>query len=150
LFPEPAVALERIGMDQFGKGGVMIEESQFKGKTGLKRIWNALHHSLAGLRTACACESAFRQELLLAAILIPLSFFLPATWSGRASMIASVLLMLIVELINSAIEAVVDRISLDRHPLSKQAKDIGSAAVFLTLLNVPIVWGCVLLDDFLP
>lgn len=128
----------------------MVEENRFKGKTGLRRIWNASHHSLAGLRAAYACESAFRQELLLAAILIPLSFFLPVTWLGRASMIASVLLVLIVELINSAIEAVVDRISLDRHPLSKRAKDIGSAAVFLALIDVPVVWGCVLLDGFLP
>jgi diacylglycerol kinase (ATP) len=123
-----------------------MEENQFKGKTGFKRVWNASRHSLAGLHAACVCESAFRQELLLAAILIPLSFFLPVTWFGRALMIASVFLVLIVELINSAIEAIVDRISPDRHPLSKRAKDIGSAAVFLALLGVPVVWGCVLLD----
>jgi diacylglycerol kinase (ATP) len=122
------------------------EESPFKGKTGLGRIWNALHHSLAGLRAAHACEDAFRQDTRLAAILIPLSFFLPVTWTGRALMIASVLLVLIAELVNSAIEAVVDRISLDRHPLSKRAKDIGSAVVFLALLDVLAVWVCVLLD----
>lgn len=123
----------------------MTEESPFKGKTGLRRVWNALHYSLSGLREAYRCEDAFRQEALLAAVLIPLSFLLPASGTGRALMIASVLLVLIVELVNSAIEAAVDRISLDRHHLSKRAKDIGSAAVLLALLNVVLVWGCVLL-----
>ncbi len=124
----------------------MSEESPFKGKTGLRRVWNALHYSMAGLRAAYIGEDAFRQEVLLAAILIPLVFVLPVPWGGRAAMIASVLLVLIVELINSAIEAVVDRVSLDRHHLSKRAKDIGSAAVFLALLNVAVVWGCVLVS----
>ncbi len=122
----------------------MSEESPFKGKTGLRRVWNALHYSLDGLRAAYACEDAFRQESLLAALLIPLAFFLPVSGIGRAAMIASVILVLIVELLNSAIEAVVDRISLDRHHLSKRAKDVGSAAVLLSLLNVAVVWGCVL------
>ena len=122
----------------------MSEESPFKGKTGLRRVWRALHYSLAGLRAAYTCEDAFRQETLLAAILIPLSFFLPVAWTGRALMIASVLLVLIVELLNSAIEAVVDRVSLERHPLAKRAKDVGSAAVFVALANVVAVWGCVL------
>jgi diacylglycerol kinase (ATP) len=121
------------------------EESPFKGKTGLRRVWNALNYSLAGLRAAYACEDAFRQEVLLSLLLIPASFFLPVTWIGRALMIASVLLVLIVELINSAIEAAVDRVSLDRHHLSKRAKDVGSAAVLLALVNVAFVWGCVLL-----
>ncbi len=123
----------------------MSEESPFKGKTGLRRVWNALNYSLAGLRAAYACEDAFRQEVLLSLLLIPASFFLPVTWIGRALMIASVLLVLIVELINSAIEAAVDRVSLDRHHLSKRAKDVGSAAVLLALVNVAFVWGCVLL-----
>jgi diacylglycerol kinase (ATP) len=123
----------------------MSEESPFKGKTGLARLWNALHYSFAGLSAALTHEDAFRQETLLAAILIPLSFFLPVTWTGRALMIASVLLVLIVELVNSAIEAIVDRVSLDRHPLSKRAKDVGSAAVLLALLNVVVVWSGVLL-----
>jgi diacylglycerol kinase (ATP) len=121
------------------------EESPFKGKTGLRRVWNALNYSLAGLRAAYACEDAFRQEVLLSLLLIPASFFLPVTWIGRALMIASVLLVLIIELINSAIEAAVDRVSLDRHHLSKRAKDVGSAAVLLALVNVAFVWGCVLL-----
>ncbi|MDR2450973.1 MAG: diacylglycerol kinase [Candidatus Accumulibacter sp.] len=124
----------------------MSEESPFKGKTGLRRVCNALRYSLAGLSTALAQEDAFRQEALLAAILIPLSLFLPVAWTGRALMIASVLLVLIVELVNSAIEAVVDRVSLDRHPLSKRAKDVGSAAVFIALLNVVVVWAAVLLE----
>lgn len=122
----------------------MSEESPFKGKTGLRRVWNALHYSMSGLHAAYTCEDAFRQEVWLALVLIPISFVLPVPWIGRSAMIASVLFVLIVELINSAIEAVVDRVSLDRHHLSKRAKDIGSAAVFLALLNVVVVWACVL------
>lgn len=123
----------------------MLDESPFKGKTGLQRVWNAFHYSRAGLYAAFTCEDAFRQEALLAALLIPITFFLPVGGIGRALMIASVLLVLIVELLNSAIEAVVDRVSLDRHHLSKRAKDIGSAAVLLALINVVSVWACVLL-----
>ncbi len=123
----------------------MIDESPFKGKTGLQRVWNAFHYSMAGLRAAFAHEDAFRQEALLAALLIPLACWLPVSATGRAMMIASVFLVLIVELLNSAIEAVVDRVSLDRHHLSKRAKDIGSAAVLLALLNVVVVWACVVL-----
>ena len=123
----------------------MLDESPFKGKTGLQRVWNAFHYSRAGLYAAFTCEDAFRQEAMLAALLIPISFFLPVGGIGRALMIASVLLVLIVELLNSAIEAVVDRVSLDRHHLSKRAKDIGSAAVLLALINVVSVWACVLL-----
>ena len=123
----------------------MVQESPFKGKTGLQRVWRAFHYSLEGFRAAYKCEDAFRQEALLAALLTPVAFFLPVTGVGRALMIASVLLVLIVELVNSAIEATVDRVSLDRHHLSKRAKDIGSAAVFLALSNVVIVWACVLI-----
>ena len=122
----------------------MSEESPFKGKTGVRRVWNALHYSLAGLRAAFACEDAFRQEAMLAALLIPASFLLPVSGVGRGLMIASVVLVLIVELLNSAIEAVVDRVSLDHHHLSKRAKDIGSAAVLLALCNVVVVWACVI------
>ena len=120
------------------------EESPFKGKTGLRRVWNAFHYSLDGFSAAFKCEDAFRQEALLAAVLIPATFFLPVDGIGRALMIGSVLLVLIVELLNSGVEAVVDRVSLERHPLSKRAKDVGSAAVFLSLLNVVVVWACVL------
>lgn len=119
-------------------------ESPYKGKTGLKRLWNACHYSIAGLAAAYRHEDAFRQEALLAAVLIPLALFLPETGIGKALMIASVLLVIIVELLNSAIEAAVDRISLDDHLLAKRAKDIGSAAVLLSLINVAAVWALVL------
>jgi diacylglycerol kinase (ATP) len=121
-------------------------ESPYKGKTGLKRVWNALFYSLAGLRAAFRHEDAFRQEVLLACILIPAATLLPAPGVGKALMIASVLLVLIVELLNSAVEAAVDHTSLDQHKLAKRAKDIGSAAVLLSLLNVALVWLLVLLD----
>jgi diacylglycerol kinase (ATP) len=115
-------------------------ESPYKGKTGLRRVWNAFLYSLDGLAAAYRHEDAFRQEVLLAVILIPTALLLPASGMGKALMVASVLLVLIVELLNSAVEAAVDRISLEDHRLAKRAKDIGSAAVFLSLLNVPIVW----------
>ena len=121
-----------------------IEESPHKGRTGLKRIWNALFYSLDGLAAAFRHEDAFRQEVLLAVFLVPAAFFMPASGTGKALMIASVLLVLIVELLNSAVEAAVDRISLDNHQLAKRAKDIGSAAVFVALVNVPVVWLLVL------
>jgi diacylglycerol kinase (ATP) len=120
-------------------------ESPYKGKTGLRRVWNALHYSLAGLAAAYRHEDAFRQETWLALILSPAAFFMPVGALGKALMVASVLLVLIVELLNSAVEAVVDRVSLERHRLAKRAKDIGSAAVLISLLNVAAVWGLVLL-----
>ena len=122
----------------------MSEESPFKGKTGLRRVWNALHYSMAGLQAAFRHEDAFRQELLLSVLLISASFFLPVSGLGRALMIGSFFLVLIVELLNSAVEAVVDRVSLEHHILSKRAKDVGSAAVLLSLINVVVVWACVL------
>jgi len=121
-------------------------ESPHKGRTGLRRIWNALHYSLAGLRAAYRHEDAFRQESLLAALLIPAALFLPVNGGAKAMMIASVLLVLIVELLNSAIEAAVDRISLENHRLAKRAKDIGSAAVLIALVNVVVIWGFALAD----
>jgi diacylglycerol kinase (ATP) len=120
-------------------------ESPYKGKTGVRRLINALGYSLHGFGSAFRHEDAFRQEALLAAGLIPLALFLDVGGPGKAMMIASVLLVLIVELLNSAIEAAVDRISFDRHRLSKRAKDIGSAAVFLSLVNVVAVWALVLI-----
>jgi diacylglycerol kinase (ATP) len=119
-------------------------ESPFKGKTGLTRIWNAFRYSLAGLTAAYRHEDAFRQETWLTLVLIPIALFLPASGIGKALMIGSVLLVLMVELLNSAVEAVVDRVSLERHRLAKRAKDIGSAAVLISLLNVVAVWGLVL------
>jgi diacylglycerol kinase (ATP) len=120
--------------------GESLLESPYKGKTGLRRLWNAFGYSLDGFRAAYQHEDAFRQEVLLAAILIPLALWLPVDHLSKALMIASVLLVLIVELLNSAVEATVDRISLDSHALAKRAKDIGSAAVLVSLLNVLVVW----------
>jgi len=115
-----------------------------KGKTGVTRIWNALFCSIDGLRAGVKHEDAFRQEVLLAALLIPAALFTPASGVGKALMIGAVLLVLIVELLNSAVEATVDRVSLENHHLAKRAKDFGSAAVTLSLLNVPLMWGLVL------
>lgn len=120
-------------------------ESPHKGKSGLRRIWNALHYSLDGFAAAYRHEDAFRQELLLAAVLAPLGLWLGEGGVEKALLVGSVLLVLLVELINSAIEATVDRISLDDHLLAKRAKDIGSAAVLLALLLLAMVWGLILL-----
>jgi diacylglycerol kinase (ATP) len=120
-------------------------ESPHKGKRGLARVWNAFRYSLAGLGAAFIHEDAFRQEVLLALVLIPVALALPTSGLAKALMVASVLLVLIVELLNSAVEAAVDRVSLESHRLAKRAKDIGSAAVFLSLLNVIAVWALVLI-----
>jgi len=119
-------------------------ESPHKGKTGLRRIWNALFYSFDGLKAAYRHEDAFRQEVWLALVLIPLALFLPVSGIGKALMIASVLMVLIVELLNSAVDATVDRVSLEHHRLAKRAKDIGSAAVLFSLINVAVVWLLVL------
>jgi diacylglycerol kinase (ATP) len=119
--------------------------SPFKGQTGLKRILNASGYSLDGLTAAFKGEAAFRQLVLLNVILIPLSFVFHVSRGERATLIAVCLMALIVELLNSAIEAAIDRISLDRHPLSKNAKDMGSAAQFVALSMIAVVWGLILL-----
>ncbi|HHX35761.1 MAG TPA: diacylglycerol kinase [Gammaproteobacteria bacterium] len=118
--------------------------SPFKGQSGVRRIVNAAGYSLAGLRAAFIGEAAFRQLLLLNAILIPISFFLSVSPVERALMVAVCLLSLIVELFNSAIEAAIDRISLERHPLSKNAKDMGSAAQMVGMTMIAAVWGIIL------
>lgn len=122
-----------------------MEESPHKGKTGLQRLVNATRYSLAGLAAAAKNEDAFRQELMLAAVLVPAGLWLGASGVAKALLVASVLLVLVVELLNSALEAAVDRISLENHPLAKRAKDIGSAAVMVALANVAAVWALVLL-----
>ena len=119
-------------------------ESPYKGKTGLVRLMNAFGYSLEGFKAAYKHEDAFRQEVHLSIVLIPLAFYLGHTTVTRALMIGSVLLVMIVELLNSSIEATVDHTSLEQHPLAKRAKDIGSAAVFIALLNVVMVWGLVI------
>jgi diacylglycerol kinase (ATP) len=123
-----------------------MQESPFKGARGVRRLLNATRFTLGGLSAAFRHEEAFRLELLFALVLIPSAFFVPVSGAVKALMVASVLLVLIVELLNSALEAAVDRISLERHPLAQRAKDIGSAAVFLSLVNVGAVWLLVLLD----
>lgn len=121
------------------------EESPFKGKTGIRRLMNAFGYSLEGFKAAFKHEDAFRQEVFLAVILIPLALYLETEALHRILMIGSIFLVLIVELLNSAVEAVVDRVSIERHALAKRAKDIGSAAVFVALTNVVVTWGLVLL-----
>ena len=116
------------------------------GTTGLRRIFNAAGYSLQGLKAAFKHEAAFRQELLLVIILLPLAVYLGQDGLERAVMIGSLFLVLIVELLNSAVESVVDRVGDEHHELSGRAKDIGSAAVFLSLLNVVVVWLVVTLN----
>lgn len=119
--------------------------SPFKGKSGLRRIVNAAGYSIAGLRAAFVGEAAFRQLLLLNAILIPISFMLDVSRVERALMVAICLLSLVIELFNSAIEAAIDRISLEQHPLSKNAKDMGSAAQMVGMTAIAAVWSIILL-----
>lgn len=122
-----------------------VIESPYKGATGIRRVICAARNSFAGLAGAVRGEDAFRQELVLAAILLPLAFRVGHSGLERALLIGSVLLVLIVELVNSAIEATVDRISLEIHPLAKRAKDLGSAAVLLALVCAGAIWLLVLL-----
>ncbi len=119
--------------------------SALKGQRGLGRIARAAGYSVAGLRAAFRGEAAFRQLVLLNALLVPLAFALDVTRAERALLVMACLLTLIVELFNSAIEAAIDRISVERHPLSKAAKDMGSAAQLLALAALASVWGIVLL-----
>jgi diacylglycerol kinase (ATP) len=132
--PEPAVAANELPE----------AESPFKGKTGLVRIVHAFFNSCSGLEDAWRHESAFRQEILLAIVFIPGAFFMPVTTVERALLIATVLLVIIVELLNTGVEVAIDRISFDHHSLSKRAKDIGSAAVFVALVLLGAVWTLIL------
>ena len=119
-----------------------------KGRTGFDRIMHATGYSAAGLRAAYRGESAFRQEFWLAAVMLPLAFWLGRGWVEVALLAGSVVLVLIVELLNSAVEATVDRVSLELHELSKRAKDFGSAAVMLSLLLTAGIWGAALWHRF--
>ena len=119
-------------------------KSPYKGKTGLRRLMNAFGYSIAGTLAAFKHEDAFRQEVILSAFLIPLALYLGQTGVEQALMIASILLVIIVELLNSSVEATVDRISVKHHKLSKRAKDIGSAAVFFSLINATVIWFLIL------
>lgn len=119
--------------------------SQFKSKSGIKRIFGACLYSIEGFRAAWANEHAFRQELVLVVVAAVIALLLPVTAFEKLLLIGVFVLVLIVELLNSAIEAVVDRVSLERNPLSKNAKDFGSAAVFLTLSLAAATWGVIVL-----
>lgn len=123
----------------------MVEHKQV---TGLRRIWNAAFYSAAGLRAAWHHEAAFRQELLLCVVLVPLGFWLGADAVQRALLVGSCLLVLVTELLNSAIEATIDRIGEERHPLAGRGKDMGSAAVTVSLLLVVLCWGLVIHERF--
>ena len=119
-------------------------KSPYKGKTGIKRLVNAFGYSIAGTLAAFKHEDAFRQEVILAAILTPIAIYYGETAIDQALMISSLLLIIIVELFNSSIEATVDRISIKHHKLAKRAKDIGSAAVFFSLINAALIWFIIL------
>ena len=119
----------------------MISENPHKTNHGISRVFAAAKNSLAGLLYAIREESAFRQELLLAMLLIPLAFVVPSTLLEKIIMLSSIALVLVVELLNSGIEAAVDRISFDNHGLSKRAKDYGSAAVLVALTICSCIYG---------
>ena len=124
--------------------------SDFKGRTGLDRVWHALLNSLSGLRSALRHESAFRQESAMAIVLLPLAFWLGRSWQDAALLAGSAMLVLIVELLNSAIEATVDRVGLEPNELSGRAKDMGSAAVLLSLLLCGGIWSAALWQRWSP
>ena len=115
-----------------------------KGKRGLVRLVNATRYSFDGLRAAWRHEDAFRQEVLAAVVLIPLALWLPVARVEKLLLVASVLLLIVVELLNTAVEAAVDRDSYEINPLGKRAKDMGSAAVLGALLIAALTWGTVL------
>lgn len=128
----------------------MPEPSPYKSTGGLARIAHALRYSLQGLGAAWRHEAAFRQELMLVAILTPIGLWLGSTAMERLLLVGVLALVLIIELINSAIEALADAISTDHHPLLGRAKDIGSAAVLLALLLAGATWICVLTPLYWP
>jgi diacylglycerol kinase (ATP) len=120
----------------------------FKGRTGLDRLIRATGYSMDGLKTAYRGESAFRQEVWMAVVLIPSAFWLGRTWIEIALLVGAVLLVMIVELLNSGIEAAIDRVSFELHDLSKRAKDLASAAVFLSLVLCCGIWAAALWHRF--
>ena len=126
-----------------------IEDNPHKGNKGLTRAFRAAINSWNGLIYAYKEESAFRQELALSMILIPLAIYLPVTPIEKILLIASVILVLVIELLNSSVEAAIDRISFEVHDLSKRAKDFGSAAVMLALLLCALTWAIVLSEHYL-
>lgn len=122
----------------------MSDYLEFKGKQGLTRLFNALGYSRDGLVAAWKHEAAFREEVLLLLVAVPLALYFGQDGLARALLIGSILLVLIVEILNSGLEAIVDKASPEKHELAKRAKDMGSAAVLLALVNAAVVWACVL------
>jgi len=126
----------------------MNNESPFKGKTGIRRLVNAMGYSLDGLTSAWRLEAAFRQVLILAMVGISIAFYLPLEPWAKSLLILTHLIGVIVELINSAIEAAVDHTSLEQHPLAKRAKDLGSAAQLISLTALALIWALALTGLF--
>ena len=145
--PEPPHLHEPLGPDD---PLAPLPFNPYKGNRGITRAWHALKYSIKGFRVAIREESAFRQELTLAAILVPIGVFLPVAPVERVLLLGSVMLVLIVELLNSSIENAVDRIGLERNELSGRAKDLGSAAVTVALLLCVMTWGLILVPLFGP
>ena len=126
-----------------------LPESPHKGQRGLQRLLNALFYSLSGLKIAFEHESAFRQEVALAAVLLPLACIVQVSPVERVLLMGSVLLVFVVELLNSSVEAAIDRISFDTHRLSKRAKDLGSAAVLVALVMLATTWSLIVVAPLL-
>ena len=120
-----------------------IKQNPHKGNRGLTRAWHAAKNSWCGIVYAFQEESAFRQELFLLVVLSPIALFLPISPLEKCALIASLIMVLVVELLNSSVEAAIDRISFDHHDLSKRAKDFGSAAVMLALLIAALLWATI-------
>ena len=131
--------------DSTGSG----DSRAFKGRRGWRRLLNATRYSIDGLGAAWRHEDAFRQELVLAAVLLPVALLLPLPGAEKVLLIGSLLLVLIVELLNTAIEAAVDRDSVEINPLGKRAKDYGSAAVMISLLGAGLTWVTILGSHYL-
>ncbi|PVX74679.1 diacylglycerol kinase (ATP) [Paraburkholderia unamae] len=145
--PEPPHLHEPLGPDD---PLAPLPFNPYKGNRGITRAWKALKYSIKGFRAAIREESAFRQELTLAAILVPIGVFIPVEPVERVLLLGSIMLVLIVELLNSSIENAVDRIGLERNELSGRAKDLGSAAVTVALLLCVMTWGLILVPRFGP
>lgn len=128
------------------KVGLNLTVRDDKSVGGLKRVWRAMSYSFEGIGASFKHEAAFRQEAILMAILAPIAIALPVGMLGKAIMLACLFLVLIVELLNSALEWTIDYISTETHPYAKRVKDMGSAAVFFSLVNVPVVWGFVIYE----
>ncbi len=124
-------------------------ESQHKSRSGLARIGRAFGYSIDGFRAAWQGEAAFRQEIAVVSVLLPAAILMPATLTQKAMLIGSLLIVLVTELLNSAVESAVDRISLENHALAKRAKDIGSAAVFVAFGNLAVIWILIMVEVFI-